>query len=271
MYLMKKQPLPVPDFNLDQIRDCIHEELRLFGRPLAKPSIVITDENPEQQRLYVEFLVCQELFKSWGWPTEIRDYREALKSPPPDFIYNRYTDFYFESPTSKTLREAYLNKTVCFSPHPYEYFLLADKERLTTWSSGFLETLPGFESQAQVIQKHLLLSEPLTPQNKAAIWARRKNLFFKPSQDHGSKGSFKGASISHKAFEELSQRRAIAQELVPAPELSLPTPEGPQNFRYDLRFYAYRGRLQLVLGRLYQGQTTNLRTPGGGFASVLFH
>jgi hypothetical protein len=31
----------------------------------------------------------------------------------------------------------------------------------------------------------------------------------------------------------------------------------------------YRGRVQLISARLYQGQTTNFRTPGGGFAPVL--
>ena len=30
----------------------------------------------------------------------------------------------------------------------------------------------------------------------------------------------------------------------------------------------YRGDVQLVSARLYQGQTTNFRTPGGGFAAV---
>lgn len=36
----------------------------------------------------------------------------------------------------------------------------------------------------------------------------------------------------------------------------------------DLRCYAYAGDIKLVAEHLYQGQTTNLRTPGGGFAPV---
>jgi len=32
---------------------------------------------------------------------------------------------------------------------------------------------------------------------------------------------------------------------------------------------AYRGRVLLLAARTYAGQTTNLRTPGGGFAPVL--
>ena len=38
--------------------------------------------------------------------------------------------------------------------------------------------------------------------------------------------------------------------------------------KFDLRAYAYAGETQWVAARLYQGQTTNFRTPGGGFAPV---
>ena len=37
----------------------------------------------------------------------------------------------------------------------------------------------------------------------------------------------------------------------------------------DIRNYVYRGEVQLVAARLYQGQTTNFRTPGGGFSNVI--
>jgi hypothetical protein len=36
----------------------------------------------------------------------------------------------------------------------------------------------------------------------------------------------------------------------------------------DVRLYTYNGRILLTAARLYQGQVTNLRTPGGGFAPV---
>ena len=34
----------------------------------------------------------------------------------------------------------------------------------------------------------------------------------------------------------------------------------------DVRLYVYDGQNLLTAARLYQGQTTNFRTPGGGFA-----
>ena len=43
---------------------------------------------------------------------------------------------------------------------------------------------------------------------------------------------------------------------------------GAVTMKADIRCYVYAGRIQLVAARLYQGQTTNFRTPGGGFAPV---
>ena len=37
----------------------------------------------------------------------------------------------------------------------------------------------------------------------------------------------------------------------------------------DVRLYTYEGKVLLGAARLYRGQTTNMRTPGGGFAPVL--
>jgi hypothetical protein len=39
--------------------------------------------------------------------------------------------------------------------------------------------------------------------------------------------------------------------------------------KMDVRLYTYGGEVLLAAARLYQGQTTNFRTPGGGFAPVL--
>jgi hypothetical protein len=38
--------------------------------------------------------------------------------------------------------------------------------------------------------------------------------------------------------------------------------------KVDVRCYAYRGAVQFIAARLWQGQTTNFRTAGGGFARV---
>lgn len=46
------------------------------------------------------------------------------------------------------------------------------------------------------------------------------------------------------------------------------TAESPELLKFDLRSYGYDGPVQWTAARVYQGQTTNFRTPGGGFAPV---
>lgn len=273
MYTMKGHALPVKDFSLSEIKDCITTEMQLQGKKASDQlKVSITDENPAEQRLFVEFLVYNELFKSWGWDSRIQDYRDLFKDFNPDFIYNRYTDFFLTEPTSQLLREKFLSKEICLSPNPYEYFLLADKQRLIDWrQEGFLESHGLTSEEIQLIQQTVPLSLDLTADVVDKVWAERKKYFFKPKHAFGSKQSYKGASISRRTFDEMINSDMIAQEFVPAPEVAFDTPTGPQNFKYDLRCYAYQGRLQLVLARIYQGQVTNLRTPMGGFATTLFN
>jgi hypothetical protein len=58
----------------------------------------------------------------------------------------------------------------------------------------------------------------------------------------------------------------VVQERVPPGERRI----GPEyNMKSDVRNYAYAGQVQLLAARIYQGQTTNFRTAGGGFAPVL--
>lgn len=58
----------------------------------------------------------------------------------------------------------------------------------------------------------------------------------------------------------------VAQELVLPSARRIDT---QTSMKVDVRNYVYDGRVQLLAARLYQGQTTNMRTAGGGFAPVL--
>jgi len=271
MYKMKGMALPVADFSYDEIRKDIETELKIFGRPaLTSPKVAIIDEEPENQRLYAEFLVFNELFKSWGWDSKILDIKE-VNTEYIDFIYNRYTDFFLNQPASNNLKKAFVQKQSCFSPNPYEYFLLADKQRMIDWSvSENLNKWQVTPEDQAIIQAVVPASHSLEVANKEEIWAQRKGFFIKPKRAYGSKQSYRGGSISRKAFDELVGQEFIAQGFVPAPEQVFKTPEGDTSFKYDLRCYAYQGRLQMIVARLYQGQVTNLRTPLGGFACVEF-
>ena len=60
---------------------------------------------------------------------------------------------------------------------------------------------------------------------------------------------------------------ALYEALLPGERVISDTaPE--QVLKFDLRDYVYDAAVQWVAARLYQGQTTNFRTPGGGFAPV---
>jgi hypothetical protein len=241
----------------------------LWGQPNTRPEIAIVDENPGAQRLYIEFLVYRELMKEWGFPSEIKDI--SAVSGLEDFIYNRYTDFYLSEIKSENLKSLFAKKKICFSPNPFEYMLLADKQRMIEWTrERFLEDCSTSPKDCAILRKHLPFCYELTVDRADEIWAQRKKMFFKPLRSFGSKQSFKGASISRKAFEEILGQGFIAQEYIAAPERSFETPAGPLNFKFDLRFYAYKGRVQSVIARIYQGQVTNLRTPWGGFAPLSF-
>jgi hypothetical protein len=136
MYKSHQLPLPVKDFSFEEMRKDIETEIRLHGKiTKSSLSLAIIDEEPEKQRLYIEFLVYQELFKQWGWDAKIIDFRK-LDLATTDFIYNRYTDFYLNNPQSAALKKSFLNKQCCFSPNPFEYFLLADKQRMIDWSQS---------------------------------------------------------------------------------------------------------------------------------------
>jgi len=255
MYTTHGLEQPVSGFTLDEILHNIEEELSLNGQKGA-PNIAIIDDEPEQQRLYIEFLVFNEFFKKSGYSSQICDFRRLPDEV--NFVYNRYTDFYFESPQAARLKEIFRKKEKCFSPNPYEYDLLANKERMIEWS------LQG------KFQKNLPLARPLTKENQEELWSERKKFFFKPMRSYGSKQSYRGAKISRKAFEAMLGGKFIAQEFIEAPTVIFDTPTAPQEFKYDLRFFAYKGRVQSALARLYQGQLTNLQTPYGGFAPVVF-
>lgn len=255
------------DFQLEDLKRCMEKELELaqLGRPLQ--SVVITDEKPSEQKLYVEFLLFREVFKSWNLKTEIADIQEASKLRQADLIYNRTTDFYFEAPETQALKEIYESKAAVVSPQPYEYRLLADKENFIHWTSdAFWSEVSVPQAVKEKVQSVLPQTRLLNETNRDDIWSGRKHLFFKPKRAFGSKMSFKGGSISRKVFDELLQVEALAQELIPAPEAEF----NQQMYKYDLRCYAYRDKFQGCVARLYQGQVTNLRAEGGGFACIHF-
>lgn len=230
-------------------------------------SVAILDEKPAEQRLYIEFLLYRALFRKYGVRSEIFDTTRAPElAGLTEFslVYNRYTDFYLSEPRSAGLRAWYNDGTLELSPQPYDYFLLADKERLLDWNLMDWTAPNAGERPASLLPIY-----DLGHTDRDFIWSQRKNLFFKPKHSFGGKQAYKGGSISRRVFEEVSNDSFVAQQFSDPAVLRVELGGQPQDFKYDLRCFAYGDELQLIVARLYQGQTTNLKTPGGGFAAVV--
>ncbi len=93
-------------------------------------------------------------------------------------------------------------------------------------------------------------------------------LFFKPTGGHGGKAVCSGDKVTRGFWAEIVRGGYVAQTLVRPSERMIQIDEAPQARKMDVRLYTYEGPVLMVAARLYQGQTTYFRTPGGGFAPV---
>lgn len=252
------------------------QEWRDFsGSDKLLKQLVIVDETPEEQALYSEMEAIRDWLSGMGVMTEIvapeqletGDEGVFCNGRRVDLVYNRHCDFFLETPEMSDLKAAYLKHSVCLSPNPFVYGLLADKRRMILWSD--IEKLAAMKLSAD--DQKLLLD--LVPQSRLladcdpqSVWEERKKLVFKPVSRFGSRGVLMGKSITRQRFAEQDPETTLIQQLA-LPGLT--AGEEGETFKTDLRLYVYRDRLLGVAARLYQGQVTNLRTAGGGFAPVL--
>ena len=102
-----------------------------------------------------------------------------------------------------------------------------------------------------------------------ALWKERRDWVFKPPTAFGSRAVYRGDKISRRRFEAvLRERGYVAQRRVEPGGVKVETSEGARAMKFDVRAYAYRDRVLLLGARVYQGQVTNLRSPGGGFSAI---
>lgn len=268
-------PTPLVEINrhLTMLLETFAQEMRLFsaGRKNRPERVIILDETPEKQFLAEEMGVMCTLFASWGVEAHLADpsaltMGEAgvfFQGKPVDMIYNRHCDFYLETPPLAGLRAAYLAGRLCLTPNPHTYGLLADKRRMILWSDpARLQTLGVTEQTMTILQTALPFSRLLAQMEPDQLWQTRKQWVFKPVTAFGSRGVLLGDSISRQRFQALDPQTTLVQRFVPP--LSLPD----RPIKMDWRLFAYRDQLLGVAPRLYQGQVTNFRTPGSGYAPV---
>ena len=251
------------------------QEWRRFSADQRKlQRIIILDDNPTEQPLYPETVACRDWLRELGLDVEIVA-PEQLQADasgvcsagkPVDLIYNRHCDFFLEEPPLADIRAAYLAGAVCLSPNPFAYGLLADKRRMILWSNdAALAELGLNDEERQLLVSQVPRSRLMAECDPELLWQERKKLVFKPVTRFGSRGVLMGKSITRKRFAEQEAETTLVQDLVlPSVEKD---PAG-QGFKVDMRLFAYRDQLLGIGARLYQGQVTNLRTEGGGFAPV---
>ena len=252
-------------------------EWRLQRKDPPLASMAIVDEAPEQQYLYPEFLLYRHLFVRHGIEVVICDPRELTRKEgrlwnahlPIDFVYNRLTDFALEHPSHAALKLAYLGGEVVVSPHPRAHALYADKRNLTLLCDEvFLRGTGVAEDAIATLLAAVPNTQIMTDANRDSLWAKRRQLFFKPAAGYGSKAAYRGEKLTKRVWEEMSKGTYVAQALVAPSGRHVAGSSTPTALKADVRNYACAGKVRLVAARLYQGQTTNFRTPGGGFAPV---
>lgn len=265
-----------PQIETEFVAMFLHEwQLARGDQPLR--SIAIVDENPTNQFLYPEFLLAQELFERAGIRTLIADPQELeliagevrCQNHTIDLIYNRLTDFSLNQPSNQTLRAAYELDAVVLTPNPFHHALYADKRNLTLLSDAQqLAELGAVPEDIDLLIAGIPRTQLVSSERADEFWQMRKHLFFKPATGYGSKAAYRGDKLTKSVWQDILQADYVAQQQVPPSERGILVDEEKQQLKMDIRAYVYAGKIQLLAARLYQGQTTNFRTQGGGFAPV---
>ncbi|GAB2180601.1 hypothetical protein DLREEDagrD3_08240 [Denitratisoma sp. agr-D3] len=253
-------------------------EWQAAGKTTPLRRVAIVDEAPESQYLYPDFQLCRDLLLRSGIDTLIcapeqlalRDGVLYGQDQAVDLVYNRLTDFSLSQPGQAALRAAWRDGVAVVTPSPRHHALYADKHNLELLSDlAWLADIGATAADIAVIAAALPATERVHPEHEADLWARRKGLFFKPAGGYGGKAVYRGANVTKRVFADILAGDYVAQVLAPPPSRTVVVDNAPVELKYDLRCYAYEGKIQLMAARLWQGQTTNFRTPGGGFAPVV--
>lgn len=240
--------------------------------------IAIVDDDPEGQYLYPEFVLAREAFRRHGVDAVIVDgaaLRHAegrlwANGAPVDLVYNRLVDFSFDRPQHAALRTAYLDGAVVVTPNPRNHALLADKRNLTLLSDRARLEGFGLDARHAAQAARVPRTVRVSADNAESLWQARKRYFFKPAAGHGAKAVYRGDKLTRGVWQRIAAGDYVAQELAPPGERRVDGDAVREALKSDVRLYTYDGTVLLAAARLYRGQTTNFRTPGGGFAPVFF-
>ena len=253
-------------------------EWALQGRTTELRRIAIVDDTPKQQYLFPEFLLAQRVLQDAGIAADIADAADLESRDGAlwhdgnrvDLVYNRLVDFTLADPRHVALRQAYEGGTVVLTPNPHVHAVLADKRNLTFLSDPDRVRGAGLGAEhVATLQLHVPATVEVAAERADALWAARNKLFFKPASGYGSKAVYRGDKLTRAAWAGILAGEYVAQQFVPPSERTVTTDGALHARKTDVRLYTYDGQVLLAAARIYQGQTTNFRTVGGGFAPVV--
>ncbi len=243
--------------------------------PLGRVAIV--DDAPQDQYLYPEFVLVQQMLARHGIEAVICDPVDLVMQGPAlmvngqvvDLVYNRLVDFDLSELRHTALREAYQTGAVVLTPNPHNHAVLAHKRNLTLLSDPVALAALGVPPDLVEQLKSIPQTRMVTPDNADALWQGRRQLFFKPVSGHGGKAVYRGDKLTKSVWADITHADYVAQALATPSQRMIQWDGVATQRKVDVRLYTYDAKPLLLAARIYQGQTTNFRTPGGGFAPVL--
>ena len=273
----KERSTRLPDLERVYL-EMFRAEWRIVRGSMPLAILAIVDDAPTEQYLYPEFVLFQNMFRRHGLRALIAD-AAALEfrggalwqgDTRIDMVYNRLTDFYLKEPRHAALHAAYQEGSVVLTPHPRAHALYADKFNLVQLSDpDFLRALDLPAATVETLIRGIPRTVRVDAAHAETLWAARRRYFFKPAAGYGSKAAYRGDKLTKRVWSEILGADYVAQETVPPSERALHVNGDTRDLKLDIRAYVYDGAIQALAARLYQGQTTNFRTPGGGFAPVV--
>lgn len=260
-----------------KIVNMFQKEWALAGRTMPLKTVAIIDESPRTQFHYPDMRLAVSMFKRQGIKAVIVDPQELSMQDGKlmfgndviDLVYNRLTDFTLNAPDNRILRLALEQDIAAITPAPRHHALYADKQNLALLTDP--KKLSAFGVNVDTVKTLSAIPKTVrvTPENMQELWANRRQYFFKPNAGFGSRAAYKGAKLTKKVWSHITAGGYIAQKFIAPPIRAVVSGVDKLELKYDLRVYTYGGQPLLLAARVYQGQTTNLRTQGGGLAPVI--
>ena len=264
--------LPVETMQARIVRQFISEFRAVRGPEAELARIAIVDERPREQFLFPEFELLVKLFEQAGIRAEILDTEDFARDGEelPDLVYLRDTDFTLATP-----------RTRGFARRTFRARSSSLPRRASITCS---RTSRGSRSSRRAMRSCGSASRPRTPSSCSRSCPRRGGSPIWVSSEPGrseagwcsspARPTAASPCTAATRSRAASSRRSrptpgfLAQRRVEPGEVEVETLEGRRKMKFDVRAYAYRDQVLLLGARVYQGQVTNLRSPGGGFSAI---